>query len=55
MTRRRSGVAARFGENISVRVVVHYCAHSLNFCLKMLEDSFHVFRLLLKELKKYVR
>ena len=51
MMRRRSGVAARFGENISV-TVVHYCAHSLIFCFKILEDSFHVFRMLLKELKK---
>ena len=54
MTRRRSGVAARFGEDNSVRVAVHYCAHSLNLCFKILGDSFYVFRMLLKELKKEV-
>ena len=39
MTRRRSGVAARFFKNNSVSVSVHSCAHSLNLCFKILEDS----------------
>ena len=40
------------GSNIlkdnSVTVAVHSCAHSLNHCFEMFEDSFHVFRMLLK-------
>ena len=34
--------------NNSVTVAVHSCAHSLNLCFKILEDSFHVFRMPLK-------
>ena len=45
-------LAATFGKGNSVTVAVHCCAHSLNLCFKTLEDSFHVFRMLLKELKK---
>ena len=52
MMRRRSGAAARFEKDNSVTVAVHCCAHSLNLCLKILEDSFHIFRMLLKGLKK---
>ena len=36
---RRSGVATRFWKDNSVTVAVHSCAHSLNLCFKILEDS----------------
>ena len=39
-------------EKIIVTVAVHCCAHSLHLRLKILGESFHVFRMLLKELKK---
>ena len=45
---RRSGVAARFGKDNHVTIAVHCCAYSLNLCFKILEDSFHVFRMLMK-------
>ena len=35
-------------EKIVVTVAVHSCAHSFNLCFKILEDSFHVFKMLLK-------
>ena len=46
--KRRSDVAARFGKDNFVTVAVHSSAHSLNLCFKMLEDCFHVLRMLLK-------
>ena len=48
MTRRISGLSARFQKDNSVTVAVHTCAHSLNLCSKISEDSFNVFRMLLK-------
>ena len=48
MMRRRSGVATRFRKDDSVTIAVHFCVHSLKLCFKMLENSFHVFRMLLK-------
>ena len=48
MKRRRSGVAARFWKDNLVTVAVHSCAHSINLCFKILKDSFHIFRMLLK-------
>ena len=48
MMRRRSGVAARFWKDNSVTVAVHSCAYFFNLCFKILENSNHVFRMLLK-------
>ena len=41
-------MAARFVKDNFDTVAVHSYAHSLNFCLKILEESFHVFRMILK-------
>ena len=48
MMRRRSVWQQDFVKDNSIIVAVHSCAHSLNLCFKKLEDSFHVFRMLLK-------
>ena len=48
MMRRRSGVTEKFCKDNSFTVAVHSYAHSLNLCFKILEDSFHVLRMLLK-------
>ena len=48
MTRKTSDVAARFRKENSVLVAGHSCAHLLNLYFKILEDSFHVFKMLLK-------